>query len=192
MIHRSTSRSRALPGHGFGRGAAAVLLLALAGLTTACGGQNTPQPLGALPIPSAPLSPAPVTASPGHAQLVAMGDPVQLVLAGAHGQVTASGPDLEVSGPAPDGKVASESKGSVTVVLRATDGSARLDPADLAATDEQGKPIPLTADAGPLTATPGHDATLHLSGTFPIGHATLQWNQSGQPLATWDFEVELD
>jgi hypothetical protein len=191
VIHRTTSRSRAHLGRGFGRTPAAVLLLALTALTASCG-QSKPQDLGAVPIPSAPASQAPVTAGPGHAQLVAMGDPVHLELGGQQGQITATGPDLETTGPAPGGKPPEQSKGTVTVVLRVTDGSRPLDPADLIATDELGKPIALAADAGPVTATPGHDATLHLSGTFAAGHATISWNSAGKPLATWDFEVELD
>jgi hypothetical protein len=121
-----------------------------------------------------------------------MGDPVHLELGGQQGQITATGPDLATTGPAVGGKPPEQSKGTVTVVLHLTDGSRALDPADLTATDELGKPIALTADAGAVTATPGHDATLHLSGTFAAGHATFSWNASGKPLATWDFEVELD
>jgi hypothetical protein len=192
VSHRTTSRSRAHHGRGFGRGPAAALLLVLAGLTASCGGQNTPQDLGALPIPSAPASQVPVTAAPGHAQLVAMGDPVHLELGSQQGQITATGPDLETTGPTAGGQPPQQSKGTVTVVLKVADDSRTLDPADLTATDELGKPITLTPDAGPVTATPGHDATLHLTGTFAAGHATLSWNSAGKPLATWDFEVELD
>jgi hypothetical protein len=188
----TTSRSRAHHGRGFGRGRAAALLLVLAGLTASCGGQNTPQDLGAVPIPSAPASAVPVTAAPGHAQLVAIGDPVHLDLGSQQGQITATGPDLAVTGPTAGGKPPEQSKGTVTVVLKVTDGSRPLDPADLTASDELGKPIALTADTAAVTATPGHDATVHLSGTFEAGHATLSWNAAGKPLATWDFEVELD
>ncbi|MFE0464085.1 hypothetical protein ACFW1A_33005 [Kitasatospora sp. NPDC058965] len=190
MTHRSTSRSRAL-GRGSGRRlAAAALLLPLA--LTACGGPAAASRPGAMAIPSAPASRPPVTAAPGHAQLVAMGDAVHLDLGGRQGQITATGPDLVQTAPGADGKPPAQSAGTVTVVLRSTTGDWALDPAALSATDELGKPIRLTPDAAAVTATPGHDATLRLSGTFTAGHATLTWAEAGTTLATWDFEVELD
>jgi hypothetical protein len=190
VTHRSTSRSRALGrGSGLRRSAAALLLpLALA----ACGSTADHPALGAMPIPSAPASRVPVTAAPGHAQLVAMGDQVRLDLGSRQGAITATGPDLAQAAPGPDGKPPQQSAGSVTVVLRATSGEWTLSAAALTATDEFGKPIALTPDAASVTATPGHDATVHLSGTFTAGHATLSWADGGATLATWDFEVELD
>ncbi|MDH6120367.1 hypothetical protein [Kitasatospora sp. GAS204B] len=194
MTHRSTSRSRAHLGRGFGRilGAASAGLLALT-LTAGCGGpQDTVKTLGKVPIPTPPASPIVPTAAPGHAQLVAMGDPVQLALDGWQGRITATGPDLVNAAPSQGAAPNSSSPGTITVALSVPTGSQQLSADSLVATDELSHPIALTPDAAAATATPGHDAVLHFSGTFAAGHATLTWRQAGKPIATWDFEVELD
>ncbi|MBV6702236.1 hypothetical protein [Kitasatospora aureofaciens] len=189
-------RGRVLPGRGPGRRpAAALVLLLLVTGATACGGgdtTDTAKDLGRVPIPSAPAAPVVPTASAGHAQIVAMGDAVHLDLGTGQAQVTATGPDLEVTGPSAGGAPPEQSKGTVTVVLRVPDGSRQLDAGTVSAADELGHPLQLTPDAPTVTAVPGHDAVLHLAGTFAAGHATLTLNDAGKPLATWDFEIELD
>ncbi|WP_327065237.1 hypothetical protein OG500_05525 [Kitasatospora sp. NBC_01250] len=181
MTDRSSSRGRALP----------LLLTALLLGAAGCAG-STKQDLGRVPIPSAPGAPIVVTAAPGHAQLVAMGDRVHLDLGAEQGEITATGPELANSDPAPGAAPASQSAGSLTVTLHLTAGQQQLSAQDLTATDELGHGIPLTADNASVTVDPGHDGVLHLSGTFAAGHSTLTWNAAGKPLATWDFEVELD
>ncbi|GAB2714373.1 hypothetical protein [Kitasatospora kifunensis] len=165
----------------------ALLLAGAAG----CGGAKTPD-LGRVPIPSAPATPIAVTAVPGHAQLVAMGDPVHLDLGAQQGEITATGPELAVSAPSPGQAPPSQSAGSITVTLHLSAGQQEFNAADLTATDELGHGIPLTADAASVSVAPGHDGVLHLSGTFAAGHSTLTWSNAGKPLTTWDFEVELD
>lgn len=195
MSHRSTGRGRAHYGRGLGRRrplAAALLVLLLAGGTGCAKTADTAKDLGAVPIPTAPASPIVPTASTGHAQLVAMGDAVRLDLGAQQGRIKATGPDLDRPAPSPGARPPSESKGTVTVVLQVEAGSQVLSADALSATDELGHAVPFTADAPSSTATPGHDAVLHLAATFAAGHSTLSWSSAGKPLATWDFEVELD
>ncbi|MDH6126354.1 hypothetical protein [Kitasatospora sp. GP82] len=196
MIHRSTGRGRARDGRGLGRrrpAAAAVLLAVLLAGGTACSStQNTASDLGRVPIPTPPASPIVPTASPGHAQLVAMGDAVRLDLGPQQGQITATGPDLELPAPAPGKAPPTQSRGTITVTLQVPAGSDVLSADALTATDELGRTVPLTADTASATATPGHSAVLRLAGTFAAGHSTLTWGKAGKPLTTWDFEVELD
>ncbi|MDH6131244.1 hypothetical protein P3T37_000613 [Kitasatospora sp. MAA4] len=195
MIQRFTDRGRAQHGRGLGRrlpGAVAVLGLLVAA-TSACSSAAPARPdLGRVAIPSAPGAPIVPTASPGHAQLVAMGDAVHLDLGAQQGQITATGPDLALPAPAPGAAPAAQSQGSITVTLRVPAGSEVLSGDALAVSDELGHAVQVTADAASATAGPGHDAVLHLAGTFAAGHSTLTWSNAGKPLATWDFEVELD
>ncbi|MFF7636041.1 hypothetical protein ACFZB9_23280 [Kitasatospora sp. NPDC008050] len=195
MTDRS-NRGRAPRGPGLGRRhrtARALPLLLTALLIGAAGcASSKPDDLGRVPIPSAPGTPIVVTAVPGHAQLVAMGDRVHLDLGAEQGEITANGPELANSAPSPGAAPASQSAGSLTVTLHLTAGQQQLSAQDLTATDELGHGIPLTADNASVTVAPGHDGVLHLSGTFAAGHSTLTWSNAGKPLATWDFEVELD
>ncbi|MFI9272995.1 hypothetical protein ACIGXM_20040 [Kitasatospora sp. NPDC052896] len=192
MTDRSTHRGRAPLGRGLGRGPATALLAVLLA-ATGCSSSGQPAPdLGRVPIPTPPASPIVPTASPGHAQLVAMGDAVQLDLGAQQARITATGPDLALPAPTPGAAPASASAGTITVLLHVPAGSTELRADALSITDELGHPVPFTSDATSASATPGHDATLHLAATFDAGHATLSWSAAGKPLATWDFEVELD
>ncbi|MGE7436658.1 hypothetical protein [Kitasatospora sp. NPDC001175] len=195
MSNRSTGRGRALMGRGHGRRRTVSVLLALAALTGAAGcseNQDDASHLGQVPIPSAPASPIVPTASQGHAQLVAMGDAVALDLGTGQGRITATGPDLDLPAPSPGSAPPERSKGTITVRLHATAGSVDLDPATFALTDELGHAVPFTADRPSATANPAQDAVFTLSAVFDAGHSTLSWSSAGKPLATWDFEVELD
>ena len=149
--------------------------------------------LGAVPIPTAPTGvPAPVNASIGHPQLVAMGAPVQVTLpGGAQGVITASGPTENL--PAGQVKPTGPVTGVISLTVTSGAGSLRLATADLESRDQTGQPVALTP-VGPatVTATPGHPATLHLSGTFHQGDAQINWRQTGHVLAIWDFTIETD
>ncbi len=182
----------------------AVALIAAALLVGGCTNQPPAGPdsqsagdvvrgLGAVPIPTAPTGvPAPVRASVGHPQLVAMGSPVAVALrGGAQALLTTSGPteDLPPGQLKPNAMV----PGVITVTATASAGSLRLSAADLASRDQTGTPVALTP-VGPATvsATPGHPGTLRLSGTFRQGDAQLNWQQDGHVLAIWDFTIETD
>ncbi|MGK4578923.1 hypothetical protein [Kitasatospora sp. HPMI-4] len=197
MSNRSTGRGRALRGRGHGRRRTAGLLLLLGLLAgaTGCSGSETSDDvsrLGRVPIPSAPASPIVPTASAGHAQLVAMGDAVALDLGTSQGRITATGPELDLPAPSAGAAPPDRSKGTVKVRLHTTAGSVDLTADALVLSDELGHAVPFTADRPSATATPAQDAVLTLTAVFEAGHSTLSWRVSGKPLATWDFEVELD
>jgi hypothetical protein len=98
--------------------------------------------LGVVPIPSASTGAlAPVTASVGHPQLVAMGAPVQVSLPGnVQALLTTSGPasDTPPGGAKPDSAV----KGTITVTVRPSSGSVRLPSATCPAATRPGPPSP--------------------------------------------------
>lgn len=174
---------------------AAALAAATALALTACtGGSSPPDPstLGTVAIPTAPASPMIPTASVGHAQLVTAGDTVLVDLpGGAQALATVSGPSLDTptaAGAAP----ATQVTGQLTVTLTARRGSIPVAASAFAVRDELGHPIAVSPDRPAATAAPGAPATLRLTGTFTAGDATITWSTAGQPLATWDFQVELD
>jgi Flp pilus assembly protein TadG len=121
-----------------------------------------------------------------------MGAPVQVSLPGnAQALITASGP---AGDPAPAGATPNSSvTGTITVTVTPSAGTVRLSVADLVSRDQTGSPVTLTAQ-GPasLTASPGHPATLKVTGTFHTGGAQINWQQAGHVLAIWDFTVEND
>jgi hypothetical protein len=179
----------------------------VAALTTAvlasCTGQpQQPKPetasdvissLGAVPIPSASAgTPAPVTASVGHPQLVAMGAPVQVSLPGnVQALVTTSGPasDTPSGGAKPNAAVT----GTITVTVRPSAGTVRLAAGDLSCRDESGAAVALTP-VGPATVSvgSGQTATVTVTGSFQSGGAQINWQQDGHVIAIWDFTVEND
>lgn len=149
--------------------------------------------LGAVPIPTAPTGvPAPVNASIGHPQLLAMGAPVAVSLpGGVQALITTSGPTEDrPTGPLkPNAPV----HGVITVTVTPGAGSLRLSAADLASRDQTGAQVTLTP-IGPATvsATPGHPGTLRVTGTFHQGGAQINWQQNGHVIAIWDFTIETD
>jgi hypothetical protein len=149
--------------------------------------------LGAVPIPTAPKGvPAPVSASIGHPQLIAMGAPVQVTLPGGTAAViTASGP--ATNPPPGQTKANGPVTGVIAITVTPSAGTVRLAAADLHSRDQTGQQVSLTP-VGPAsaTATPGHPATVRLSGTFSQGDAQINWQQAGHVLAIWDFTIESD
>lgn len=134
-----------------------------------------PPARGAVPIPT-PSPVTPVTASPGRPALVAMGDPV----AAGPAVVTAHGPDLPTppqGAPPPD-----TAPGTITV---SASGPADLSAGAFVLRDEEGKPVA-------VTATPAGSGAVRLAATMSTGQAVLTWQPNGAPLASWDFQVELD
>ncbi|WP_157440689.1 hypothetical protein [Actinokineospora inagensis] len=181
------------------RSAVGAVLALTAVLLTGC--STPPEPsaddvvasLGAFPVASAaPGVPAPVTASPGHPQLVAMGAPVQVELAGdAKALLTTTGPADTAT--THTGRPDEAITGEITVTAAPTAGTVHLAMADLLCQDETGATVALTpSGAGDVTASPGHPATLKLTGRFQTGHAQINWRQAGHVLAIWDFTVEND
>lgn len=149
--------------------------------------------LGRVPIPSVSQdTPAPLAASIGHPQLLAMGAPVEASLpGGVRALISTAGPteDLPPGGAKPGSKV----HGQITVTVTPSAGTVRLAAADLACRDQTGALVALRP-IGPagVTASPGHPASLVLAGTFRDGDAQLNWRQDGRAIAIWDFTIEID
>ncbi|WP_037577692.1 hypothetical protein [Phaeacidiphilus oryzae] len=149
-----------------------------AGAAGAAGAARTERELGRVPIPTAPATPLQPTASPGRAQLVAMGVRVHVVLGALGGTITALGPEF-AAGSSMDRRA-----GRVTV--RTTGPGLRVCAGEFAFHDELGRRVPVH------TVGPSCGAAVTLAGTFDSGHTTLTWTRARLTVVTWDFEVELD
>jgi hypothetical protein len=156
---------------------------------TGHGAAQTIKSLGAVPIPKAQSS-APQPASPGHLALVVMGDPVQVTLPGVVTTLTALGPDFNL--PPLTGAPPAQASGTMTVQIRADQGSVTLQASDFRAYDQNQKLVPLAASTQSLTVAAGQTASLSFSGTFVAGNAQLTWVTQGQPVAIWDFVADYD
>jgi hypothetical protein len=164
------------------------------GAGTSADGQaaDTVRRLGKVPIPTAPAAAPTATASPGHPQLVAMGAPIQATLPdGTTALITTTGPATD---PPPTGaKPGTVVTGVITVTAKPQTGTLRLTAADLASRDQTGANVTLTpVGPGQVTASPGHPATLTLSGHFHLGGAQINWRHDNHVLAIWDFTIEID
>lgn len=175
------------------------VLLSLAGCSGQAGsdgqqsGADVVGSLGRVPIPTASQGPpAPVPASVGHPQLLAMGAPIDLTLpGGVRAVVTTLGPSVEL--PAGGVKPNVVVPGVIELTATSSAGTVRLAAADLASRDQRGSDVALTP-VGPaeVSASPGHPATLRVRGTFAQGGAQVNWRQSGHVIAIWDFTIEAD
>ncbi|MEV5508682.1 hypothetical protein [Streptomyces orinoci] len=183
------------------------LALAAAVLTTATGcgsghsassrptdaASDTVRDLGSVPIPSAPAAQATPTAGEKHLQLVAMGSSIRAELPEASALVRASGPEEDLPSATPGGKPPEQTTGTLTIAFDQASAPLTVRAEDFASRDEQGKDIALKpAGAATVTATPGHPATLTLTGTFQAGAAQLTWRHDQKTVAVWDFNIELD
>ncbi len=143
----------------------------------------------ASPPPEALTTP---TASKGHYQLVAAGEPVIVHRAGAVAAVDVAGPDINPL-PATQGQPpAQQAPGTLTVTVRPSSGRLDVAAANFLGLDQAQNRIALHADRPLVHADPQHPATLRLSAVFVAGHTTVTWQPAGRPLVTWDFVVELD
>lgn len=146
--------------------------------------------LGAVPIPSAPPAAPIPDATPGHPQVLAIGQPVTATIpGGATALVTLIGPEITpaaaVSGP-PD-------HGTAVFTLHATTlhGTVPVAAADFSGRDDRGRALALTS-IGPATASTGTGAvTLRLGAPVHVGAAQLTWRPAGTAMALWTFNVEL-
>lgn len=175
-------------------GAPVLLLLAVATLT-ACGPRTSSAAagLGRFPVAAPPPHPTPVSASPGHPQLVAMGDDVAVSLPGATLLVQAAGPEVTVVPPPPGAPLPNQAEGVIRVGMTVRGGAATLRPGDFVVHDEEGRLVTLRADPpAPASGVAGTTLSLRLSGTFSDGGASLTWAPRGMPLVTWDFVIEID
>jgi hypothetical protein len=177
-----------------------ALVALVAGMLALVGCTSTPAEdansvvdrLGAVAIPTAPATPTPLRAAPGHPQLAAMGTTFHATLPGTgSGTVTALGPQIDL----PPGTPFPTEQTRATITIRATaaHGSLALHASDFTVRDDQGMNIPLVP-VGPATVTsnPARPADLILSGTFHTGAAQINWRSHDAVIAIWTFNIELD
>ncbi len=205
MLHRPSARCRAAlarPGTGTLAVLSAVVvalpaLPALAACSSAGADSDRSasavvSSLGAVPVPT-PRSSDPVpTASSGHAQVLAMGEPVEVVLPdGTDAVLTARGPDQAKS--VPTGRGDNSTPATVTLLVDVRRGTLHAAATDLTSRDELGQPVALTpVGAAEVDAGAGHPGRLVVGATFSSGSAQVTYQHAGVPLAVWDFTIELD
>ena len=167
------------------------LLLAVSCSNGAAPADAPPADAGKYPIATArPQSVG--SASAGHYQLVAAGDPVHVQVGSARVLARMTGPELDQSSAVPGKPPATSAPGVLTVTLASEQGTLDVPAGSFLTLGERQDAIRVHADHANLHVAPGHPATLHLSTTFRSGHTTFTWQPKGRPLVTWDFVVELD
>ncbi len=147
--------------------------------------------LGKVAIPVAAPTALQPLATPGHLQLVTMGDTVVVrPAAGTEAGIVALGPDLATR----PGPVLANGRapGTIAVTVRVTRGSIRLSPQDFVARDSSTRVTALRTTDRPTVVRAGHSATITFTGVFIDGGAVFEWLPAGGRLVVWDFHVELD
>ena len=136
-----------------------------------------------------------VTATPAHPRLAIEGDTVAVRLPGGRAMVTAVGPQVPEEGAFP---VPATSACRFAVTLAAVHGSVPIGSHAFSFLSEHGQVhrARLTLRTGgrpPSRVTAGHPVTVRLSAVLPTGNGQLRWAPlGGRPVASWDFEVEID
>jgi hypothetical protein len=125
-----------------------------------------------------------------------MGAPLAVQFRTGRGLVVANGPTEDPTTPPPDPAVApQEVFGTITLALRADEGTLQLSTTDVSSRDQEGRVIvlsPLQPSPTTVVAVPGRPATLTVRGVFQDGSAQLTLRHDGKVFAVWDFSVELD
>jgi hypothetical protein len=168
-----------------------VLLTRGSGATAATSYGQLP---GWLPKAKVPVGRV-LQASSGHPRLAIQGDSVSVRL--SHGRVLATtvGPEVPEDGQFP---VPQTSPCTFTVTFTAAGGAVPLDARAFTILDELGHvhhPRVTTAHGGipPARVRPGQTVTLKVSDVLPTGGGRLRWAPGGsRPIASWDFDVEID
>ncbi len=134
-------------------------------------------------------------ASSAHPALAIQGNTVSVHL--AHGQVlaTAVGPTVPESGRFP---VPATSPCTFVVTFAAASGVVPLDQSAFTFLDEQGhvrhpRVTAMRGGALPRQLLPGRPVSLKVYDVLPTGDGGLTWApDGGRPIASWDFDVEID
>jgi hypothetical protein len=115
----------------------------------------------------------------------------------SHGKVLATtvGPEVPEDGEFP---VPATTPCSFTVTFTAAGGTVPLDAKAFTILDELGHvhhPDVTAARGGtpPTHVRPGETVTLDVTDVLPTGGGRLRWAPEGsKPIASWDFDVEID
>ena len=136
-----------------------------------------------------------VQASAAHPWLAIEGDSVRVQLARGQVLATAVGPQVPEEGQFP---VPATTPCTFTITFVNASGAVPLSQAAFTIRDEQGnlhRPAVTVAGGGPLPAdiSPGQKVTLIVKAVLPTGAGDLRWSpEGGQPIVSWDFDVEID
>jgi hypothetical protein len=136
-----------------------------------------------------------VTATPAHPRLAIEGDTVAVDLPNGRLRMTAVGPDVPEEGRVP---VPQTSPCRFTVTLSAVHGNVSLRSGAFSFVSERGRVhrARMALRGGgrpPSRVVAGHPVTVSLSAVLPTGNGQLRWAPlGGRPVASWDFEVEID
>jgi hypothetical protein len=136
-----------------------------------------------------------VTATPTHPRLAIEGDTVAVHLPGGRAMVTAVGPQVPEEGAVP---VPATSPCRFALTLAAVHGSVPIDSHTFSFLSEHGQlhRARVTLRGGgrpPSRVSAGHPVTVSLSAVLPTGNGQLRWAPlGGRPVASWDFDVEID
>jgi hypothetical protein len=178
-----------------------IVLAVLAGVLLSGGdGPTGTAPLRYGGLPSwLPKSSAPVNrelhASRAHPTLAIQGNTVAVQLAAGRVLATAVGPRVPEDGRFP---VPPTSPCTFIVTFASASGVVPLSAADFTFVDELGHvrhPRVSTLDGGsiPARVAPGRPLSLKVYDVLPTGDGGLSWAPEGRrPLASWDFDVEID
>ncbi len=162
---------------------------ATAGATARYGGLPSWLPKATIPVGRI------VHASPTHSVLGIEGDTIAVTLPSAAVDATAVGPSVPESGRFP---VPATSPCTFVVTFARMSGVIPISAADFAITDEEGRlhhpeVTTLNGQAPPAEITPGEPISLKLYAVLPTGSGSLSWAPaSRRPIASWDFDVEID
>lgn len=136
-----------------------------------------------------------VQASAAHPRLGIEGDTIIVHVGRAQVTMTVVGPQVPEEGKFP---VPTTSPCAFDVTLTRASAPVALRGADFTVLDELGHLhfLRITARGGgsmPATIRPGQSLTLIMRAVLPTGNGTLRWSpQSPRPVASWDFDVEID
>jgi hypothetical protein len=134
-------------------------------------------------------------ASAAHPRLAIEGDTLAVRLRAGNVLATTVGPEVPEDGQFP---VPATSPCRFTVTFTAAAGAVPLEPGAFTILDELGHlhhPRVVAAHHGVLPARvqPGQTVTLVVSDVLPTGGGRLRWAPEGtRPIASWDFDVEID
>ncbi len=134
-------------------------------------------------------------ASRAHPALSIQGEGISVALGRGSVLATAAGPSVPEEGRTP---VPETSPCTFIVTFAHATGVIPLSAAAFKFVDEQGHvryPDVTAMDGGapPRAVAPGHTVSLAIKGVLPTGDGALSWAPGGgRPIASWDFDVEID
>jgi hypothetical protein len=136
-----------------------------------------------------------VQASEAHPKLGIEGDTIIVHVGNAQVDVTTVGPQVPEEGKFP---VPATSPCAFDVTFAKASAAIALRDTDFTVLDELGHLhfLRITERGGgqpPASVRPGQTVTLVMRAVLPTGSGTLRWSpQSPKPVASWDFDVEID